>query len=75
MVEELAAAWLTVGLGLSVHVLSCFPLVTAGTADQQQRWLPGMLGGDLLGAYCLSEPGSGSDAAAMRTRPRADGGR
>jgi len=67
VIEELAAAWLTVGLGLSVHVLSCFPLVTAGTADQQQSWLPDMLGGDLLGAYCLSEPGSGSDAAAMRT--------
>ncbi len=67
VVEELAAAWLTIGLGLSVHVLSCFPLVTAGRAEQQQRWLPAMLGGDLLGAYCLSEPGSGSDAAAMRT--------
>jgi alkylation response protein AidB-like acyl-CoA dehydrogenase len=66
VVEELATAWLTVGLGLSVHVLSCFPLVTAGTAEQQLRWLPDMLGGDLLGAYCLSEPGSGSDAAAMR---------
>src|SRR4029077_15566072 len=36
------------------------------TAYQQQRWLPDMLGGDLLGAYCLPEPGSGSDAAAMR---------
>src|SRR5258708_39355827 len=66
VVEELAAAWVSVGLGLSVHVLSCFPLVTPGTADQQQRWLPDMLSGDLLGAYCLSEPGSGSDAAAMR---------
>jgi alkylation response protein AidB-like acyl-CoA dehydrogenase len=66
VVEELATAWLTIGLGLSVHVLSCFPLVTAGTAEQQLYWLPDMLGGDLLGAYCLSEPGSGSDAAAMR---------
>jgi alkylation response protein AidB-like acyl-CoA dehydrogenase len=73
VVEELATAWLTIGLGLSVHVLSCFPLVSAGTADQQQRWLPGMLGGDLLGAYCLSEPGSGSDAAAMRTTAEAAG--
>jgi len=71
VVEELAAAWLTIGLGLSVHVLSCFALATEGTADQQQRWLPDMLGGDLLGAYCLSEPGSGSDAAAMRTTAEA----
>jgi alkylation response protein AidB-like acyl-CoA dehydrogenase len=68
VVEELATAWLTVGLGVSVHVLSCFALASAGTAEQQERWLPGMLGGDLLGAYCLSEPASGSDAAAMRTR-------
>src|SRR6266487_438176 len=73
VVEELAAAWLTIGLGVSVHVLSCFPLVTAGSAEQQERWLPGMLGGGLLGAYCLSEPGSGSDAAALRTRAEADG--
>jgi alkylation response protein AidB-like acyl-CoA dehydrogenase len=73
VVEELAGAWLTIGLGVSVHVLSCFPLVSAGTAAQQERWLPGMMSGDLLGAYCLSEPGSGSDAAAMRTRATADG--
>ncbi len=50
-----------------MHVLSCSALITAGTADQQQRWLPAMLGGELLGAYCLSEPSSGSDAAALRT--------
>ena len=73
VVEELAAAWLTIGLGVSVHVLSCFPLVTAGSADQQERWLPAMLGGELLGAYCLSEPASGSDAAALRTSAQADG--
>jgi alkylation response protein AidB-like acyl-CoA dehydrogenase len=73
VVEELAGAWLTIGLGVSVHVLSCFPIVTAGTSEQQERWLPALLGGDLLGAYCLSEPGSGSDAAAMRTRATADG--
>ncbi len=68
VVEELATAWLTVGLGVSVHTLTCFPLVTAGTPGQQRRLLPDMLGGDQLGAYCLSEPGSGSDAAALRTR-------
>jgi alkylation response protein AidB-like acyl-CoA dehydrogenase len=73
VVEELAAAWLAVGLGVSVHTLTCFPLATAGTPQQQQRWLPDMLGGDQLGAYCLSEPGSGSDAAALRTRAVPDG--
>jgi alkylation response protein AidB-like acyl-CoA dehydrogenase len=74
VVEELASAWLAVGLGVSVHTLTCFPIATAGTEEQRGRWLPGMLGGDQLGAYCLSEPGSGSDAAALATRAAADGG-
>src|SRR5450755_2245243 len=68
VVEELSRAWLTVGLGVSVHTLSCFPLARFGTDAQRARWLPGMLGGDQLGAYCLSEPDSGSDAGALRTR-------
>jgi alkylation response protein AidB-like acyl-CoA dehydrogenase len=73
VVEELATAWLAVGLGVSVHTLTCFPIATAGTPEQRARWLPGMLGGDQLGAYCLSEPGSGSDAGALATRAVADG--
>jgi alkylation response protein AidB-like acyl-CoA dehydrogenase len=67
VVEELSRAWLTIGLGVSVHTLTCLPLAAYGTDDQRDRWLPGMLGGELLGAYCLSEPDSGSDAAAMST--------
>ena len=73
VVEELASAWLAVGLGVSVHTLCCFPIATAGSRDQQDRWLADMLGGSQLGAYCLSEPASGSDAAALRTRAAADG--
>jgi len=68
VVEELSKAWLTVGLGISVHTLACFPLARFGTDAQRARWLPAMLGGALLGAYCLSEPDSGSDAGALRTR-------
>jgi alkylation response protein AidB-like acyl-CoA dehydrogenase len=74
VVEELSRAWLTVGLGVSVHALSCFALARYGTPEQKQRWLPDMLGGETLGAYCLSEPDSGSDAAALRTRATADQG-
>ncbi|MBO0835198.1 MAG: acyl-CoA dehydrogenase family protein [Actinobacteria bacterium] len=73
VVEELASAWLAVGLGVSVHTLTCFPITTAGTDQQRNTWLPAMLSGDQLGAYCLSEPGSGSDAAALATRAVADG--
>src|SRR3954465_10716958 len=54
--EEVASAWATVGVGVSVHVLSCFGLFTRGTDEQRQKWLPEMLGGELLGAYALSEP-------------------
>jgi len=67
VVEELARAWLAVGLGVSVHTLACLPLAAYGTDEQRERWLPEMLGGELLGAYCLSEPQSGSDAAALAT--------
>ncbi|GAA1262641.1 acyl-CoA dehydrogenase [Kitasatospora nipponensis] len=68
IVEELAAGWLAVGLGVSVHTLSCHALATFGSQEQRDRWLPDMLGGGMLGGYCLSEPQSGSDAAALRTR-------
>ncbi|HEY6932421.1 MAG TPA: acyl-CoA dehydrogenase family protein [Marmoricola sp.] len=68
VVEEIATAWASVGVGTSVHALSCFGLATRGTEEQKQRWLPEMLGGELLGAYCLSEPHAGSDPAAMTTR-------
>src|SRR5215475_10293492 len=67
VVEELSRAWLAVGLGVSVHTLTCLPLAAYGTDEQRDRWLPEMLGGELLGAYCLSEPQSGSDAAALAT--------
>ncbi|GHF83986.1 acyl-CoA dehydrogenase family protein [Streptomyces griseosporeus] len=68
VLEELAAARLTVGLGVSVHTLSCHALAAYGTKQQRAEHLPGMLGQGLLGAYCLSEPSSGSDAASLRTR-------
>ncbi|MDQ4039700.1 MAG: acyl-CoA dehydrogenase family protein [Actinomycetota bacterium] len=73
VVEELAGAWLAVGLGVSVHTLSVFPTAAFGTDEQKQEFLPGMLGGDLLGAYCLSESGSGSDAAALTTAAARNG--
>jgi alkylation response protein AidB-like acyl-CoA dehydrogenase len=73
VVEEIASVWASVGVGVSVHVLSCFGLATRGTEEQRRRWLPDLLGGDLLGAYCLSEAHAGSDPAAMRTRAVRDG--
>ncbi|MER7689301.1 acyl-CoA dehydrogenase family protein [Streptomyces sp. NPDC097610] len=74
VLEELAMARLTVGLGVSVHTLSCHALANYGTKEQRAEYLPAMLGGGLLGAYCLSEPSSGSDAASLRTKAVREGG-
>jgi alkylation response protein AidB-like acyl-CoA dehydrogenase len=73
VLEEIAAAWMTVGVGLSVHTMSCYALAEYGTDEQRERWLPEMLEGSLLGAYALSETQAGSDAAALSTRARLDG--
>ena len=73
VLEEISAVWSSVGVGVSVHALSCFGLVGFGTDEQRAEWLPDMLGGSLLGAYCLSEAHAGSDPAAMRTTARRDG--
>jgi len=73
VIEELAGAWLAVGLGLSVHTLSAFPTAAFGSEEQKRDLLPGMVGGELLGAYCLSETNSGSDAAALATTGVRDG--
>ena len=73
VLEEIGAVWASIGVGVSVHALSCFGLATVGTEEQKQRWLPDLLAGDLLGAYCLSEAHAGSDPAAMRTTARRDG--
>ncbi|MEW2249693.1 acyl-CoA dehydrogenase family protein [Streptomyces sp. NPDC006975] len=73
VLEELATARLTVGLGVSVHTLASHALATFGSKQQQVEHLPAMLGGGLLGAYCLSEPASGSDAASLRTKAVRDG--
>ncbi len=68
VIEEIASAWMSVAVGVSVHSLTCNPLVAFGTDEQKQTLLAGMLSGEQLGAYCLSEPNAGSDIAAMATR-------
>ena len=75
VLEELAYRWVVVAEAVSVHTLTCFPIATAGTDEQRKRFLPDMLGGELLGGYCLTEPAGGSDAAAMTTTAKLDGTR
>jgi alkylation response protein AidB-like acyl-CoA dehydrogenase len=73
VLEELAIGWAAVALGVSVHTLTCHPIAQFGTDEQKRRWLPDMLGGELLGAYCLSEAQAGSDAGSLAARARRDG--
>jgi hypothetical protein len=73
VLEELATTWAAAALAVSVHTMTCYPLATFGSDEQRQRWLPDMVGGDLLGAYCLSEAQSGSDAGSLQTKARRDG--
>jgi alkylation response protein AidB-like acyl-CoA dehydrogenase len=73
VLEVLAGRWLAVAEAVSVHTLACYPVATYGSDAQRAEHLAAMVGGDLLGAYCLSEPAGGSDAAALATRARRDG--
>ncbi|MBE1490361.1 acyl-CoA dehydrogenase family protein [Plantactinospora soyae] len=73
VLEILAGRWLAVAEAVSVHTLSCYPVATFG-GEQVRKLLPDMIGGELLGAYCLSEPQGGSDAAALTTRATRAGG-
>jgi alkylation response protein AidB-like acyl-CoA dehydrogenase len=67
-VEELSRVDASVSVTLSAHVsLASWPIYTFGTEEQKQKYLKPMAEGRLLGAYCLTEPGSGSDAGAMQT--------
>ncbi|MEV6305516.1 acyl-CoA dehydrogenase family protein [Actinoplanes sp. NPDC051861] len=72
VLETLAGTWLGIAEAVSVHTLSCFPVAFFGS-ERQRKMLPDMLGGEQLGAYCLSEPQGGSDAAALTTKAVADG--
>ncbi len=73
VIEEVGAAWASVGVGMAVHALTCVVLNDHGSEDQKRRWLPQMLGGEWLGAYCLSEPQAGSDVSAISTKATRDG--
>jgi alkylation response protein AidB-like acyl-CoA dehydrogenase len=74
VVEEIASAWMSVAVGVSVHSLTAYPVTTFGSQEQKQALLPGMLSGEQLGAYCLSEQQAGSDVGSMTTRAVAEPG-
>jgi alkylation response protein AidB-like acyl-CoA dehydrogenase len=69
ILEELSAASAAVAVTLAVHLSVCAaPIAMWGTTAQQERWLPSLARGERIGAFGLTEPGAGSDTAALRTR-------
>jgi len=74
VLEELAAVWGSLAVAVSVNGgITEGSLVRLGTAEQKRRWLPRLMDGSGLGAFALTEPGSGSDAAGLRSTARRDG--
>ncbi len=70
-VEELSRVCASTGVTLSAHVsLASWPIYKFGTEEQKQKYLRPLARGEKIGAYCLTEPGSGSDAGAMKTTAR-----
>ena len=73
-IEEISKVCATSGLLLAVQELGSLSLKLGGTEEQRAAWLPRLASGEVLGAYALTEAGSGSDSAAMRTTARHDDG-
>jgi alkylation response protein AidB-like acyl-CoA dehydrogenase len=71
--EEVAAADMGMAVSLSVHLLSQLCIISAGSDEQKERLLPPMTAGRQLGAFALTEPGAGSDAASLALSARRDG--
>lgn len=73
-IEEVAAGCASCSTLMSVHnSVGCVPILKFGTDEQKQSWLPRLVTGDVIGAFCLTEPQSGSEADALKTRAVQDG--
>jgi alkylation response protein AidB-like acyl-CoA dehydrogenase len=68
--EEVAMAWMSVGVGVSVHVMATYAMAAFGSPEQRASYLPEMISGQTLGAYALSEVQAGSDISAMMMRAK-----
>lgn len=73
-IHELSKVSATIGVILSVHTsVGTNPILYFGTDEQKEKYLPKLASGEYLGAFCLTEPGAGSDAANLRTKAKRDG--
>ncbi len=71
--EALAYGCPSIGSFISIHNMCSWMIDTFGTEEQRQKWLPEFTSMEKICSYCLTEPGSGSDAAALRTKAERDG--
>ncbi|WNG93911.1 acyl-CoA dehydrogenase family protein [Mycobacterium sp. ITM-2016-00318] len=71
--EQLAAADPTVAAFLSIHNMCAWMVDTYGTHEQRKSWVPKLASMEAIASYCLTEPGAGSDASALRTKAVRDG--
>lgn len=72
VVEEIARGWMSVSGVINTHFIVAYMLIQHGTPEQKERFLPRMATGEVRGAFSMSEPGLGSDVAAIRTRAKQD---
>jgi alkylation response protein AidB-like acyl-CoA dehydrogenase len=73
IVEELSRGWISISGAVNTHFIGSYLLLKFGTEEQKQKYLPRMATGEIRGAFSLSEPGLGSDVAAIKTRAVKDG--
>ena len=75
-VEEIARGWMSVSGVINTHFIVAYMLMKHGTEEQKRKYLPKMATGEIRGAFSMSEPGLGSDVAAVKTKAtkNADGG-
>src|SRR5690242_1294089 len=74
-VEEIARGWMSVSGIINTHFIVAYMLLQHGTEEQKQKYLPRMALGEVRGAFSMSEPGCGSDVAAITTKAtRSDDG-
>ncbi|PTU65122.1 acyl-CoA dehydrogenase [Chromobacterium sp. Panama] len=71
--EELAAGCTSTAAYLTIHNMVAWMIASFGSPELAERWVPRMVSGELLGSYCLTEPGAGSDAASLKTRAERKG--
>ena len=71
--EQLAVADPVTAAFISIHNMCAWMIDTFGTEEQRTSWVPRLASMELIASYCLTEPGAGSDAAALRTKAVRDG--